>query len=285
MKVLPIRPKTLAALAAFFLFLSNCSKENLLRSGDYYLEKGIYPQAIRYYQKYLDRATHDENKIAAHLGIARSWGKLGHCSKSLEHYEKAAEFDPLGPASALAQNEILNCGDFFPLETGRHWQEVDSETLGKNYFATYDTLKQPGGFVVRRKLYAGRGSSNVVHDTLFLYAKEPGLLWERLLPIKTAEAATLLLRFPYEKELSWVTKRQGQEVRRTITDDQATIKVAAGAFSGCIEILEETLSGANRIYDTYCPGTGRVKSAIGRGNAKEPHTELWLNKQQQESNQ
>ena len=259
-----------------------------MKSGDYYFKKAIYPQAIRYYEKYLAHSQDTQDKIPVWMALARSWAKLGNCSKSLEYYELTAQADPLGPRNKAIQNEIFTCSDFFPLEEQSHWEEVDSQTLGQNMFAVNDAQKQPGSYIVRRKIYAGKNSPRLVHEAIFIYSKEPGMVWERLAGQTPANEQTLALRFPYEKGAFWTTKRQGRWVRRTITDKNIKIQVAAGRFDGCLEVMEEStqrgqetiqaLSGSARIYDTYCPGIGRVKSMVGQGDRKEPHSELLLRK-------
>ncbi|MEK7287213.1 MAG: tetratricopeptide repeat protein [Elusimicrobiota bacterium] len=261
-------------LVPIALLLLSCSKEKLLNSGEFYFKHGVYPKAISYYSKSLSRAAAPQEKIAAWMGLARSWAKLGQCDKALEFYEQAAREDPWGPASRTAQAETLQCADYFPLAEGRHWREGDCESHGKNMLAVSDVEEQHGTYLVRRKLYAGLGSPKLVREIPLLYTKEPGQVWER--PVGSSGGATLVIRYPYERGASWTTLREGRRVRRTVMDAHANVSIVAGAFRDCLEILEETngLSSVAGIYDTYCPGIGRVLSSIGHGKHKNPHTEL-----------
>lgn len=257
--------------------MSGCSPDHLKKSGDYYFERGVYPEAIRYYEKYLAKAKTPQAESAAAMALARSWARLNQCDKSFEYLERVASGDPMGPQARQAQNAMLGCENYFPLDGGDRWEDVDSATKGRNMWAASETQKQPGSFVVRRKIYAGINSKRLVHETIYIYAQEPGLLWERVAGAPT-DGATLLLRFPYEPGSWWRTIRNGKSVRRTIIEKHATASVAAGTFGQCIEVMEELeggdLSEKPRIYDTYCLGVGRVRQRIGAGERKEPHSEL-----------
>lgn len=250
-----------------------CSKERYLESGNYYFNQEIYPQAIRYYSKYLKAAGHLEKRTQARLSLARSWAKLGQCDKAAEFYEQAAWDDPFGPGSRSAQTEILNCQEYFPLAAGLTWKEGDSGSKGKNMLAVYEMQSQRGTYIVRRRLYAGLGSSRAVREITFFYRKEPGELWER--PLGSSEE-TLVLRYPYEKGAAWSAHREGRRLRRQIVERNVSVRVAAGEFHNCIQINErqEGVPSGASIYDTYCPGAGRVLSAFGEGKSQKPQIEL-----------
>ncbi|MBI4669317.1 MAG: tetratricopeptide repeat protein [Elusimicrobia bacterium] len=281
---------------SFVISFIGCSRRRLMESGDYYFRKGIYPQAIRYYEKHLAQAGNASEKFEAWTAIAASWAKLGNCAKSLEYYEMAGRHDPFGPQQDRIRRETLSCADYFPLEDGDSRQEADSQTLGRNMFAVSETEKRPGSYLVRRKIYAGQGSKRLVHEAIFIYSKEPGMVWERLAGASAGggsssqagqrEGASLLLRYPYEKGAWWTTRRRGRLVKRSITQDHLIVTAAAGRFDECIEVAEETnednINEANeankankaKTYEIYCSGIGRVKSFVGTGSRKEPHSEL-----------
>lgn len=263
---------------AILLILSACSKENLLKSGDYYFKKGIYPKAIHYYERYLTKLEpdHFDERAFILISLARSYAKLGDYAKSYAHYEQAARANPMGPWAAQARYEMLSTPDYFPLKEGWVAHEGDYQTKGAYMYAQNTIEKHHDQmFLARRKIFTNKEATHLVRQVLVFYTKEPGLIWERVSNPDDPHP-TLLLRFPYRKGYEWNTTRSGQKVKRTITQDSLAITTSAGAFSNCIEVAEtfQELSSEAKIYDTYCPNVGRARTATGKGDLKQPVSEL-----------
>ncbi|MBI4370143.1 MAG: tetratricopeptide repeat protein [Elusimicrobia bacterium] len=253
-----------------------------MKSGDYYLKKKIYPKAIAYYERYLKNSNSAPLAPWAFLGIARSWVGLGQCDKAAEFYEKAAREDPWGPLSAQSQQGIADCGNFYPLAPGAEWTEGDSLTRGRNMKALNQIQKEPHAWLVRRKIYATGRTESLFEEQLIVITKKPGLLWERSIGSPDPEPGTLILEYPFKQGHSWTTQRSGRKIRRSVVQTNLRLTMPVGSFEGCIEIAEEllgngseeSLPSGSRIYDTYCPGTGRVRTMMGHLDKRTPHTEL-----------
>lgn len=257
------------------LGLTSCGKEGSWKTANYYFDKGIYAKAIERYEAYLNQAQDLKEQARAHLALARSYSKLSNESRSREHYELAARLDPMGPAAQAAHRELLEILDYFPLKPRTRWEEVDTQTKGMNMYTTNEVEAHPGTTLIRRKIFAGKNSQRLVKEVILFYHKAPGVVWER-----SGDASdprpTLLLRYPYTAGSTWNTWREGRKIRRTITKTHLNVEVVAGRFTNCIEIAEafDQLSTTARIYDTYCPGIGRVSTATGDEKTASVYSEL-----------
>lgn len=276
------------------ILIAGCSRSQQLKNADFYYNQGIYPKAIKLYEKNLKKAPGNEEKILALLGLGRSFAKLGRHQRSLIYYEQAARLDPLHALAETARRELIANEDYFPLKSNLYWEEVDSATKGNNLFAVNKVHQQGSYFALRRSIYAGKPTNqNIkpVHEIWLFYTKKNGILWQRA-GHPQAQEATLLLRYPYVAGATWITQREKQNVRRTITRSAFAMTIAAGVFEHCLEVAEEVLGeeaaagaggtlgaggaapAAATILETYCLNAGRVQTATSAKGQKTPLVEM-----------
>src|SRR5689334_12926568 len=98
--------KTIPLLVALCLFLPSCKREHSWKSGNYYFEKGLYIQAIKYYGKSLKRSKTDEERAESHLALARCHAKLNNFSRAREEYEETARLTPFKERAEEARKEM-----------------------------------------------------------------------------------------------------------------------------------------------------------------------------------
>ena len=64
----------------------------------------------------------------------------------------------------------------------------------------------------------------------------------------------------------------GEEDR--LAADAAEAETAAGKFTGCLKVREETQGFDSWRFDYYCPGVGRALTTVAGTDFENPNTEL-----------
>ena len=183
------------------------------------------------------------------------------------------KFPEAGSWVRLAKRGIFDSPDYFPLEEDYLAVEGDSQTGGKNMrLEQYCSLVSTYTYSIVKKYYAGKKLATKIKR---FYTKENYELRE--LSSLKSKSYTVLLSFPFDKMKSWKTTRDKNVLKMTIVDTNASVKVRAGRFTGCIKVREENpkLPGAYK-YEYYAPGVGHVLTTIGSSKSKVEHrnTEL-----------
>ena len=239
-------------------------------SGTIHEDAGRPVKAIRQYEAFLAGRPKDPRACEVRLRAAELYRTFFlRCSDAQHHYETAArDFPHMTACADLAKAGLLKCPDYFPLEVGRTWVYVDSDTKGKSMRLDWELRKSSGaaGGVIITALYAG---NKRIRESREIYLKENWALWRIDGPQREP-----LLRYPYGSGQTW--KAGGAKGKEwSVVASSVAVTVAAGAFAECLKVKEHDLSyGKSWRYDYYCPGVGRVKTTVGGPGFENPNTEL-----------
>lgn len=210
--------------------------EALYRAGRIYQRLKLYPQAVRYFKKIVERHSSEKDWVER------------------------------------AQLGLLNSPDFFPIVPGSFWIEGDSETGGRNMRAEWNCVKGSSGTVViERRISAG---SQLVAQTKRYYRKAGAEVREYA--FASSYDATILFSWPFAEDKSWTTKRDNRTVVYKVVERNLPIKVKAGEFAGCMKISEtDPLLPRSVKFNYYAPDVGWVLTTTAAlGGAEHHNTEL-----------
>lgn len=258
--------RRLAVALSLAALVSGCDTYHFL-SGTIHEDARRPIKAIKHYEAFLASRPKDPRACEVRLRAAELYRTTFYrCTDARRHYEAAArDFPKMTACADLAKAGLLKCPDYFPLDLGRTWVYVDSDTKGKSMRLDWDLRKSSGGAggVITTALYAG---NKRIREGREVYRKEDWAVWRTDGP--SAEA---ILRYPYGAGQTW--KTAGKEW--SVVDSSVAVNVAAGSFSECLKVKEHDLryKGSWR-YDYYCPGVGRVKTTVGGPGFENPNTEL-----------
>lgn len=232
-------------------------------------------QALRHYESFLAARPRDPRSCEVRLRAAELYREtFDRCGEARRHYEAAArDFPRMTVCAQRAKAGLLTCPDYFPLDRGRTWVYVDSDTKGRAMRLDWELRRSSGvaGGVISATFHAGRKR---VREGLEFYAKEDWAVWR-----VGGSGREAFLRYPYSEGLSWTGTRTdggtGSRVEWLVVSSSESVAVAAGAFTGCLKVreLDARYPGTWR-YDYYCPGVGRVKTSVGGPGFENPNTEL-----------
>ena len=231
--------------------------------------------ALKHYEAFLARRPRDPRSCEVRLRAAELYrSTFNRCQEARRHYEAAArDFPRMTACAEMAKLGLLKCPDYFPLDKGRTWVYVDSDTKGKAMRLDWELRRSSGaaGGVITTALYAG---NKRIREGQEAYLKEDWAVWR----LDGAEREPIL-RYPYAEGQVWKGLRTMGKVKTrvewTVIAVSAPVKVAAGAFTGCLKIREHDLRYPKTWrYDYYCPGVGRVKTTVGGPGFENPNTEL-----------
>jgi tetratricopeptide (TPR) repeat protein len=163
---------------------------------------------------------------------------------------------------------IFDSPDYFPLREGYITVEGDSETGGRNMrVEQYYSVISTNVCSVEKRYYAG---SRLASSIKKIYAKVNYELRE--LPAPDSERYAVILSFPFDNMKSWKTSKDNRNLSMTIVDNDATVEVRSGRFTGCLKVREEDpqLPEACR-YEYYAPGVGHVLTTTGSKSSRSEH--------------
>ena len=261
--------KRLAAVIVAAALTAGCDTYHYL-SGTIHEDVRRPIQAIKHYESFLARRPKDPRSCEVRLRAAELYRTFFlRCSDAQRHYEAAArDFPRMTACVDLAKAGLLKCPDYFPLDTGRTWVYVDSETKGKSMRLDWELRKSSGaaGGVITTALYAG---NKRIREGRESYFKENWAIWRTDGPQREP-----ILRYPYAEGQTWKSL-DGKGKEWTVVSTGTAVAVAAGFFAECLKVKEHDLryAGSWR-YDYYCPGAGRVKTTVGGPGFENPNTEL-----------
>lgn len=227
-------------------------------------------QALAHYQKYLAGGPKEPRACAVRLRAALIQRDFGRCAEARANLEAAARDFPQDRAcSELAKKRLLSCPDYFPLDEGRTWVYVDSESQGKAMRLDWElrVSSDTGGGKVSAVLYAGDKRNRASTEA---YEKRDWAVWRS--DVKPAEP---FLHYPFAQDQAWSGLRGKTRIDWLVMSATETVKSAAGTFTDCLKVRErDSRYPQTWRFDYYCPDVGRVKTTLGGKGYENPNTEL-----------
>lgn len=256
----------LILLALLFSIIA-CGIQSQFNKAGRLESKGLYLDAIKIYKSIYNKNRNSEIGATALYNTARVYHrKMKIFSESTKLYnEVIGKFSPDSTAVKLSKTGLFDSPNYFPFNNKSTWIEGDSQTGGKNmriewYCTEISTYTK---CFVQRKFFAG---TKLAAEVKRYFAKDNFELQESL--SQNFLNATITLKYPFETGKTWISERENRKLKFTIMDNNATVKVRAGEFSGCLKIREQDL--ANPLgckYDYYAPEIGHILTSIGTSNS------------------
>lgn len=266
MRRFPLRSIALAAVGSALL---GCNSYHFL-SGVVWEDVGRPLKALAHDEAFISALPEDPRSCELRVRAGRIYRKADMCAQAQKLWETAARMQHASAdCRQTARDELLSCPDFFPLDGGRSWTYVDSDSIGKAMRLEWTIAAgaRAGHSNVATALFAG---VKKIRDSSENYTKRD---WQ----IEKIDGASAepFLRYPFITGNTWTAKRQNALVAWKIVATGVRVKVAAGNFSDCIKVSETDLRFPDTLkYDYYCPGVGRVKTTLGGREFENPNTEL-----------
>lgn len=252
-------------LLAGAVLLSGCDTYHYL-AGTWREDARRPVEAIDHYEKYLASRPRDPRSCEVRLRLAEIYRRtFGRCEEARVHFETAArDFPKQTECLNRARAGLLTCPDYMPVEAGRTWVYVDSESGGRALRQEAETGASSG--TITTGYFAGNNRVLVKKES---YAKADWAVWRA-----DKDGREPILRYPYNEATRWTVKRGKTEVEYLVSDSSAAVKTRAGAFTGCVKMREREVRNKKAWkYDYYCPGVGRVKTTVGGPGYENPNTE------------
>lgn len=226
----------------------------------YYEGTRRYPAALREYEGFLSKAPEGPRAAEVHVRAGELYAhKYQRCVEARRHFEAAGRLTAAEPWAGRARAGLMDCPDYFPLDSGRTWVYGDSQSGGKFMHLEWE-LRQS---TILASLFAG---GRKLKSDKVEYAKKDWLVLENGAPI---------LRYPYRVGASWQARRGSDRLRYRIEAVGETVTTKAGTFEDCIKVREVNVKLPRSFkYDYYAPFVGRVKTTVGGPGFENPNTEL-----------
>lgn len=246
------------------LILTGCGPNFYLNQARKKEEKKLYPQALKIYERLINRYNNRPEIIT------RALWRTGKIHQKLKNYSVAVEYFQLlknySDWKPIAEKEIFCSPDYFPLAEGNQWIEGDSLSAGKNMQAIWRCRKvSPEVYEISRTISAGTTRVSVIKSYYHLEG-------EKLLEANQSDLknSSVFLDYPFTPGKSWEISRSGQKLRLTIISNQETVKTIAGQFNQCLKIAEQISDSSGITYRYYAPAVGWVLTTVGqKGSEKE----------------
>jgi hypothetical protein len=256
-------------LAVLALAVAGCDTYHFL-AGTWKEDARKPVEALKHYETFLADRPNDPRACEVRLRAAEIYRGFGRCDEARRHWETAVrDFPRMAACADRAKASLLTCPDYFPLDKGRAWVYVDSESRGKAMRLEWDVRRSsgPSGAAIQTVLFAG---STRNRDAFESYEKRDWAIWRT-----DADPPEPFLRYPFGQGQSWSGKRGDSEVDWLVVSTKAKVKVAAGKFRDCLKVRERDRRFLDTWrFDYYCPDVGRVKTTIGGKGYENPNTEL-----------
>ena len=260
-----INPLYLICLMSF----SGCS------SYDYHVGKfedgiGNKIAAFNLYNQFLNIAPNSSRAVEVKFRLGNIESQVFHrCDQAVSDYESVTRnLSPQNPWFQKAVLGILNCPDYFPLESGRTWVYGDSLSRGKNMKDEWKALRgKEDKNAILSSLYAGK---NLVRQGKLLFQKKDWAVFR----IEGASAVPIL-KYPFHAGQRWEFSGGKNGKYFEIVSTSSVVKTAAGVFSGCLKVKEAYGKFPRSWkYTYYAPFVGEIKTTIAGPGFESPNTEL-----------
>lgn len=227
-------------------------------------------RALAHYEAFIARRPADPRTCEMRLRAAELYRRtFGRCAEARVHYEAAArDFSSIPACAERGKNGLLACPDYFPLDAGRTWVFVDSDSKGRAMRQEWEVVESSGPRgVVSTALYAGDKRIRADRDS---YEKRDWAVWR-----VDGSRSEPLLRYPYSLGQTWTAARGKAALSYEVVAVDESVAVAAGEFKGVLKV-RETDSRFPQVwrFDYYAPGVGRVKTTLGGKGYENPNAEL-----------
>jgi len=257
-----------------------CGQQHQFKSARKKKKKGKYYTAWEKYQAFA--AAHSKSDLAPEALFRAGFiaqKQLGDCQAASTFFERVSNSYPQSdPWAKAASLQLNSCPDYFPLLEGNRWTEGDSDTEGKN--ARIEIVCEPirmarkflpseAGILVKT-YYAGERKS---YESRYVYRKVSGELRE--FRSEDDPLSKTILKWPLNKGNDWRTIFDKRVFVYSVVDTNATVRVKAGEFSGCLKIKSsiEGIPGVATI-EYFAPGVGRILTAVSTAGEEKRVTEL-----------
>ncbi|MCB4792532.1 MAG: hypothetical protein LHV68_11700 [Elusimicrobia bacterium] len=220
-------------------------------------KKGYYVESSLKYEQIVDQY---RDNILAPEALYRA-GRI--YQKKLKLYSKARlfysalieQFPKSSPWKDMAQEELFNCPDYFPLNDNNFWMEGDSKTGGRNMRAEWSCKKVSSDtFCITRQMFAGK---TFVVKVERYYKKQQMKLCEYK-NLKD-DKYTSILKYPFIVGNHWQGLKDGKTVYYEIVSCDVPLEVMAGKFEQCLKVSEKYENLPNSIKcNYYAPDVGWV---------------------------
>lgn len=249
--------------------LSGCDTYHYL-AGTLHEDARRPARALPHYEAFIKRRPKDPRACEMRLRAAELYRlTFGRCAEARVHYEAAArDFPAMGACAERAKNGLLACPDYFPLDAGRTWVFVDSETKGRAMRQEWTVRESSGTSAdIQTALYAGDKRVRVYNDG---YEKRDWAVWRR-----EGARAEPLLRYPYSLGQAWTVSREKHKLDYEVAAVGLTVKTVAGEFTDVIKVREtDRRFPKTWRFDYYAPGVGRIKTSLGGPGYENSNAEL-----------
>lgn len=268
-----MRKLTLAALLLAAGSVSGCDTYHFLL-GTWRDDTRKPVAALKHYEAFLASRPEDPRSCQVRLRAAEIYRGWGRWAEARHHYEAAARgFPQMKECAERAKLSLLSAPDYFPLDAGRTWVYVDSDTKGRAMRLDWEVRRSsgPGGGSVQTSLFAG---NTRIREATESYAKQDWGVWRT-----DTRPREPFLRYPFAQDQAWSGKRTvgkaSTEIDWLVVSATATVTAAAGTFKDCLKVRERDHRFLKTWrYDYYCPDVGRVKTTVGGPGYENPNTEL-----------
>jgi hypothetical protein len=227
-------------------------------------------KALKHYEKFLADRPLDPRACEVRLRTAELYRGFGRCGEARRHWEAAVrDFPKMPECRERAKRSLLSCPDYFPLDKGRTWVYVDSESRGKAMRLDWEVRRATAAVsgTIQSVLFAGNRRNR---EEMASYEKRDWSVWR-----VDGPAPEPFLRYPFGQDQAWSQPRGKSAVDWLVISATETVKVAAGTFADCLKVRElDRRYPKTWRYDYYCPDVGRVKTTIGGRGYENPNTEL-----------
>ncbi len=264
--------RRLAFLLAL-LFAAGCGKQTDFDLAKKSEKLGRYATAISHYETFVQKNPKHSDTAEAYFNMGEIYRTvIKDYPQARLYFEKVSKEFSGKPIAVKADEQFMNCPDYFPLDAVDKKVMGDSSSGGDHMHTVekFEPAKEaPGRRRWTRETFAGDQS---VGAESLIYEKKDRELREF---VPGNPQYSVALRYPLVKGLSWESLRRGKRVQFSVVDDACSIEVRGGIFVNCLKVKEESAEiKSTWKYNYYAPGAGLVLTSIATEKAETRIVEL-----------
>lgn len=230
--------------------------------------QGRLLKAADYYALFAAKDPEDPRAPSALFKAAGIYSrKFSLCSKARPVLETLLKNYPADPSRPAAMKDLVVCPDYLPVDRPLHWTYGDSETGGANARQTVRVTDWgPDRGSMTARMYAGRK---------LISTQKKKYRFRELDLVETQNGRnSVVMKYPAEKGLSWLSTMNGTRMRFTVEAVGLKVKVRAGEFENCVKIKQAMDGAPSWIYEYYAPWTGKILTSVAGKGFENRVTEL-----------